>query len=824
MEECKQELFFVGNAHLDPVWMWRWPEGCAEARHTVRSALDRMQEYPDFRFCCSSMSLYQWIEDADPDMFAEIQQRVAEGRWILVGGWYVQPDCNLPSGESFARHALYSQLYFLEKFGKTAKVGYNVDSFGHNGNMPQLLLGSGLQSYVFMRPMFHELTLPAASFRWIGPDGSEVLTTRLACAYNHSNFRSAEDLETVIENVSAEMAPLNRFIPIFYGVGNHGGGPTRQNIDLISAAAGNDSQRHYHFSDLSDYFSALEAEKESLPIWNDELQHHASGCYSAFSPIKRELRRCEGLLYQAEIYSQMAAVLLGRTMPDRKQFAESWQNVLFSEFHDILCGCSIRSAYDDIMDMLGQSKAFAKKTVNSALQALSWAVDSPDPKQGCPIVVFNPHPFPVQQAVIVNAALQSLYAADGTPVPIQPVTSETALTMGRTDTLFLANVPPMGYTCYYNREAVSDVPVTDVCTATAVTHTRHPDHFTALHHHTPVEYQLENARYRILFEERSGFMRSFYDKQENRELLDGYGAVPVVIDEYCHDTWSHKRNSFDREIGTFFDAEFFAVESGPLRAVLKVSSRFGRSRISQYFMLCSGDGPLEVRCVLDWQETHKMLKLRYNWNLNSPTGRYEIPFGSIQRPCCGEEECGQRWIRMEDTEHAVAMINDSKYSFSMLGNQMNLTCVRSPLFADHGGTRHPEAPFTDLGLQEFTYSIFPTPKNSLAQICQQALTLNMPLQHIVENNHCGTLPTIWAGLECDSPNIALSAVKVSEDGAGLVIRVWEIDGKDTYFMLSGPMLPVPLQQHLGRHCARTYRLSNGGSTWEDVLFTELPRT
>ena len=174
-----KNVYMIGNAHLDPVWLWHWQEGSAEAKATIRSALDRMKEFPDFKFVCSSVSVYEWIEEFAPEMFEEVKARVKEGRFIPVNGWYVQPDCNLPSGEGFARQSLYSQQYYKEKFGVTATVGYDVDSFGHNEMLPQILKKSGMDSYIFMRPGEHEKHLPVNLFRWRSPDGSEVVAYRI---------------------------------------------------------------------------------------------------------------------------------------------------------------------------------------------------------------------------------------------------------------------------------------------------------------------------------------------------------------------------------------------------------------------------------------------------------------------------------------------------------------------------------------------------------------------------------------------------------------------------------------------------------------------
>ena len=179
----KQKLHMIGNAHLDPVWLWQWQEGFQETKATFRSVLDRMSEYDDFVYTSSSAAMYEWVENNDPAMFEEIRQRISEGRWEIVGGWWIQPDCNIPNGESFVRQGLYGQRYFLEKFGVTAKVGYNVDSFGHNGMLPQILKKSGMDSYIFMRPMPSEKGLPGRLFLWESSDGSRVTSYRIPFEY-----------------------------------------------------------------------------------------------------------------------------------------------------------------------------------------------------------------------------------------------------------------------------------------------------------------------------------------------------------------------------------------------------------------------------------------------------------------------------------------------------------------------------------------------------------------------------------------------------------------------------------------------------------------
>ena len=227
-------LHMIGNAHIDPVWLWQWPEGYQEVRATFQSAIDRMEEYPDFVFTCDSSLFFEWVEESDPELFEKLRERIAEGRFQVIGGWWVEPDCNIPCGESFVRQALYGQRYLREKFGITATTGANIDSFGHNATIPQILAKSGADSYVFLRPGPEEIPLDSPLFWWESPDGSRVLAYRIPHEYCAPKDDIGEHVETAISTLPAggeEWA-------VFYGVGNHGGGPTKANLDQIARLNG----------------------------------------------------------------------------------------------------------------------------------------------------------------------------------------------------------------------------------------------------------------------------------------------------------------------------------------------------------------------------------------------------------------------------------------------------------------------------------------------------------------------------------------------------------------------------------------------------------
>lgn len=803
-----KNLYFIGNAHLDPVWMWRWQEGSTEAKATVRSALDRMKEYPDFKFVCAGASVYMWIEEFAPEMLDEIRERVKEGRWILVGGQFVQPDCNLPSGEAFARHSLYSQRYFYDKFGKTARTGYNVDSFGHNLMIPQILKKSGMDQYVFMRPGEHEKSMSENLFRWRSPDGSEVLAYRIPEPYCF-NATSIEKLEEQIKKVASWVGE-DESAMLFYGVGNHGGGPTKLNIELIKQSAAAHPECRYTFSDPDEYFKEQRARIDQLTVHTDDLQHHASGCYSAVSEVKSLIRKGENALLHAERANMMAAHLCGKPYIT-EELAHAWRNVMFAHFHDIAGGCSIESAYDDTRYMIGESISVSERAINNAYQTISWAIDTQNAEKGYPIVIFNSLPFDVHTCVEINRQAAEIYAPDGNKIPLQHVYSESHATYGKCNTVFMADLPALGYATYYlkgNEEPFYHYMQSEI-----------KDKFdTSL---SVGEDHIENGRLRVSFDVESGYICSIYDKDEQKELLSGFGAVPVVIDEQGHDTWSHAKNFFTDRIGKFANAKIKILEDGPVRAMIEVRSQYNRSEIIQRFSLTEDSRSLDVSVELDWHEEHKMLKIAYDVAVDAPRAYYEIPFGIIERPADGEEEPGYRWFALGDGKNAYAILNSEKYSFSAEGKTMYLTAARSPLYADHGMPPSDRSRFTDQGMQRFSYIFTEIGDNGFSSVIKTARLLNTAPVAVLENNHKGYLRDAFRGVSSDANNVHISAVKRSEDGKGTVIRIYESEGRDTDVTICGELIEHHLKVRIGAYSMDTYYLADGESEWREVLTSEL---
>ncbi|MDQ3459520.1 MAG: alpha-mannosidase [Deinococcota bacterium] len=754
----RAKLHMIGNAHIDPVWLWRWQEGFHEVKASFRSALDRLKEDDDFIFVSSSAVFYEWVERSDPRMFEEIRARVQEGRWEVVGGWWLQPDCNLPGGESFVRQALYGQRYFKEKFGVTAKVGYNVDSFGHHGMLPQLLKGAGLDHYVFMRPGPHELGLPGRLFWWVSDDGSKVLAFHLPFEY----CTWGKDLGKHVRRCAGELRePVNELM-CFYGVGNHGGGPTRENITSIKELSKDPDLPELVFSSPNRYFAAVTEKGWELPVVHRDLQHHASGCYAAHSGVKRWNRRAENLLMAAEKLATVAARVTGQPYP--RDLEHAWKGILFNQFHDILAGTSLEEAYEDARDLYGEAMAIASRALNYAVQSLTWNVNVPEEEGVRPIVVFNPHAWgsrvPVELEIARIKEGEVLLDDEDKEVAMQTVQSE-ATANGRNRLLFVADLPPLGYRSYRVAPRPTEAG------------------FLTLQANDNV---LESGRFRLELDPETGFIHSLRDKAGGVEVFAGPAAKPVVVDDPS-DTWSHNVYAFTGEVGAFKATSVRLVEHGPVRSAIRVTSAYGASTLVQDFRMYRELDLIEVKATVNWQERFKLLKLRFPVNVHFMRVTFDIPYGHIGRFANGEEEPGGTWVDLSGTSrgsgelYGFSLLNDSKYSFDVNVRDIGMTVLRSPIYAHHIPAEPREGEhyaFIDQGVQRFAYSLLPHAGGwSEAGTVRRAYELNQPPVALITTFHGGPLPQRASYLEVNNDNIAVSVLKEAEDGGGMVLRAYE---------------------------------------------------
>lgn len=779
-----RKFHMVGDAHLDPVWLWHWQEGFQETKATFQSALERMKEYDDFIFTSSSASSYEWIEENDPQMFAEIKARVQEGRWKLVGGWWVQPDCNIPSGESFVRQGLYGQRYFKEKFGMTTRVGYNVDSFGHHGMLPQILKKSGMDYYIFMRPMPNEKGLPNRVFWWESDDGSRILTYRVMYEY----LTWGRELDGYMERGQGEFKGDVDELIMFYGVGNHGGGPTKLNIESIIRLSEDENLPSLIFSSAEEYFDAIKKKNWNLPVIHDDLQHHASGCYAAHSGVKRWNRRAENRLLFAEKYAAIASWLTRQTYP-KAEFDRAWKNILFNQFHDILSGTSIEAVYEDARSQYGESLAIADRAANYALQSISWKIHIDQEEAMRPIVVFNPHAWrsrPVVEVEVTGATERAkIWDDSGKEIPFQFM-PPTASVVGRQRLVFLADLPSLGYRTY--RLYFDAATETEEAPEEEVGGLQLRESEGA--------WTMENQRFRLELDKGTGEIRSLHDKEKSHEVFVGHAARARVIRD-TSDTWGHDMLHFNEVIGYFKATETYIKEQGPVRITIVAVSAYGNSQLLQEFTLYRDREQVDVKVTLDWHEQHKMLKLVFPVNSFYRKCTYEIPYGTIERENNGEEEPGQTWVDVTGLRpnrndiYGVSLLNDAKYSYSIQRNELALTVVRSPIFAHHDPFV-PESDqvyaYMDQGAQIFRYSLVPHEKDWVdAQVSKRAAELNTPPFVLVETYHKGILPQSSEFVSVNRDNIIISVIKKAEDSDGLIIRCYETDAKHVRAEISLPI-------------------------------------
>ena len=805
-------LHAIGNAHIDPVWLWRWTEGLETVRSTFRSVLERMQEFPEFIFTGSSAAFYALLAKADPELLTAIRERVREGRWEIVGGWWIQPDVNIPCGESLVRQALYGQRFFQREFGVTATVGYNPDAFGHAGTLPQLLRRAGLQRYVFLRPMPHEKELPGNVFRWRSPDGSEVLAVRIARSY----CTWAEELSQQVQHSQAARPDYVSDYVVFYGVGNHGGGPTRQNLASLLEMA-----PRVRLSSLEAFFSSVEAEMAAgreVPVVTEELQHHARGCYTAHSEVKRQNRRVEHLLMSAERWASVAWILLGRPYP-QQDLTEAWQALLFNQFHDILAGTSLPEGYEDARDLFGHAATLGGYALHFSLQALTGQMDTSG--EGPAVVVFNPLPWRVKGPVEIERGPARLADADGTPLTVQSIQPTTVA--GQRRCCFVAELPPLGYRLFREAGRPMENPSAG---SLAVTPT-----------------SLENDFWRLELDPTTGHLIRLFDRRNQVEVLAGPGNVALVLDDPS-DTWSHGVQSFREEIGRFTGAGFGGLgraeiaveEEGPVRAALRIESCWGRSTLLQRLYLYRELDLIEGRLTVHWQEQKKMLKLAFPLNLEEPRATYDGPYGHVERPCHGEEEPGQQWIDVsgwtrtvsgERLPYGVSLLNDCKYGFDVRDAELRMSLLRSPPFAFHDpAVLEPQRRYAylDQGTQTVTYRLIPHrgPWQEAA-IPRRAWELNVPPQWVNEAAHPGRLPATASFLEAGPDNILLTVCKQAEEGEALIVRGYESAGRPTLATLRMPALGLVHPVHFGAHALKSWRIIPGSPPRiEEVDLLERP--
>lgn len=677
-----------------------------------------------------------------------------------------------------------------------------------------------MTAYVMMRPGAHENAEIPNMFMWESLDGTQIPTFHIpdASGYGSGNAEAINRSRDLAEKLINEEG---HGMMIFYGVGNHGGGPTRGLIEYVQTQLKRDGYHDMVFSSPDAFFEAHCLEKVELPVWKDDLQHHASGCYSATSLVKQLNRKLENSLYFSEAFATVASKTAG--MRDRTEdFKEAWLDVCFNQFHDILCGCSIMEAYDDVNASMGHALTISDRIQNEAFLRIARRIDTwidgvSDPvcevrghscgKFPRPVIVFNPLSFPVKAPVRTYHPSKQVTDDAGNDVIFSNVRSSRS-NDSHLDTVFIADVPAMGYAVYWLKSCWDenrDLPEIHIDTDVSAS-----------------GFSMENEYLKVKFDEQTGFITSLVDKLSGYDYAsaDKPIAVPTVIDDHETDTWAHMVFRFHDIKGIMKLEKIELIENGNARAVIRTRHSFGGSYLVQDFILASGQKILRSKCKALWTEDFTLLKMSFPVGGENRINTYEIPGAYIKRPTNGEEEPAGRWgaISFDDGgRRTLAVVNDSKYSYDCPDNDLRLTVIRNVIFADHYSNR-PAANFnfTDEGMQRFEYGIFVCDGEAeKSGIMNEAAKFNIRLTAVPESFHKGTLPQRKSYLSVDKDNIIMTAFKFCEDGSGdCIVRFYETRGEDTKAHIICESFNADFEAEFGHNEIKTFRISKDGNVKE----------
>jgi alpha-mannosidase len=692
------------------------------------------------------------------------------------------------------RQALYGQRYLREKFGITATTGANIDSFGHNATIPQILARSGADSYVFLRPGPKEMPFDTPLFWWEASDGSRVLAYRIP----HEYCAPKDDIGEHVDKAIASLPESADEYAVFYGVGNHGGGPTIANLECIQRLNERGDLPRLELSSLRRFFDHVDLRGE-IPTLRGELQHHSRGCYTTHSGIKRWNRRAENLLVRAEKWCAIADSLGFREYP-LDDLTRAWKLVLFNQFHDTLAGTAIEPAYEDARDQLGHASSLAADAFNSAVQSIARRIRIEQEEETRPVVVFNPHPWPlstVQEVEYTWMREEGAHVVDdeGQEVPVQLTRSLTTMSGQRARLVFPVEVPPLGYRTYRVKKGTVEW---DSPPAT--------------------ETRLENEQVLLELDERSGRTAKLVHKQSGVDVAAPDERHAVVIDDRS-DTWGHAVVAYDGEVGEFECESVRLLENGPVRSIVRVESRYGDSTLREDYIVAVGAPYVDVRVTIDWREKLALLKLRYPTSVETDTATFETPYGSIERQAGGDEEPGQSWVDVSGADRGLTVANDAKYGYDVRGGDIGISAVRSPVWAWHDPRElegEGDYVYMDQGQQTFNVRLIPHAGDRRhADVVRRAIELDQPAFGLIETFHEGPLPQRGSYGDDGGGDVVVTAVKGAEDGDGFVVRAYESAGRASHARFE--ILGRVFESDFGATEIKTFVVSRDGEVRETDL-------
>ncbi len=788
----------TGNSHIDAAWLWPWTETVDVVKRTFGTALQLMYEYPEYTYTQSAAAYNEWMAQKYPDMNREIFRRIQQGRWEIVGGMWVEPDLNMPDGESLVRQLLVGKRWYKQAYGVDVRIGWNPDSFGYTWQLPQIFKKSGVDYFVTQKMAWNDTNqLPFKFFWWESPDGSKVLTY-FPHDYANNNLnpvRLARDFTIAHKEATGLPGILD-----LYGIGDHGGGPTRAMLDegFHWAAPGHVTPK-IEFGTAQPYFTWFEKQiapdspewnyqsiakgytppplvpgKVDIPTWKAELyfEYHR-GVFTTQANHKRNMRESEEEMLNAEKWASLA--WLDGNMYPGTELTEDWKKVLFNQFHDLAAGSGIgviykdaQKDYDVVRWSTDEIKAGALATVDERINTLG---------KGIPVIVYNPLGW--ERSGEVSVRLQFAQVGEsGVSVSPDNVVADSKIDKktGLADLkIQVARVPALGYKVVWVQPT----------NAGDSEHAKGPSA-----NQTEQSITLENEALRLTVDKQTGCITSLFDKKSKFETL-APGACGNELQAFKdtpkdYDAWNIDPGTLDQAPTVLTQgASVQLIKVDGLNPAIRVLHTWQNSKFVQTISLGSWEsGQLDNDSQLDWHETHVLLKAAFPLEATSNFATYEIPYGTIDRPTTRNnswekaqfEVPAMRWADLagmgpDGKVHGLSVLNQTKYGYDAVGNLLRLTLLRSPVWPD------PEA---DRGHHEFHYALYPhagTWKDALT--VRHGYEYDYPLTAVATTGHPGSLPAENSFASVTPENVVLTAVKKAEDAKGLIFRVYEWAGKES---------------------------------------------
>lgn len=650
-------VHMIGQAHIDPVWLWPWQAGVDEAVASLRSAADRLDEYPEFKYTGSDAWLYLQVEQIDPELFDRIREFVRQGRWELVGGAWMQPYLELPTGEGLRQQFVHGMLYFRERFGVESTIGFNPDGFGHPNTLPDILAPLGFDGYVFHRGQPIDRELEHHTFRWRGPNRGEVIAHRLNPVY----VTRTDDLWGQITLATELCDPHLGHTTCFYGVGNHGGGPTKGNIEYILENAEAFDGVRLRFSTLREFFDEIKKRHDDLPVEVCELEHTFPGCYSVMHDIKQEQRYVEHELERAARVMQAFGHESEQAWAIEK-LERAWKDMLFVQFHDALGGTCSPPAWKGVKAMQGRARIECEEVTCYATRR--WAKRSLPGHDFQQIVILNPDDEPFDDYIEVEPNLDFaawgkrwISDAEGRLVEfqqVQPMSREVPMAR----LLIPAHIPPRSAGTWLVRDDPLPSPL-------------------------PMGANMPHARSDGLFNDRVEIRCD--DDGIAAIHLDGQpaiGRIGLHLREDTADTWGFHTDRFDDPILERFETRWEVEEQGPLRARLRAEGHLRFSKIRWTISLQRDEPIVHFDLEVQYAEEHKLLQMPMEliepcdeWMAGMPGGAVTRPASAVETPLCSFGCIQPR------SGPPFALVTADAYSSSMRGQEWIWTLLRSPIMA-----------------------------------------------------------------------------------------------------------------------------------------------